>query len=284
MAEPLGQYFSHARQQKGWTLDQAAAKTRIQLQYLKAVEEDNYALLPEEVFAKGFVRSYARMLGLDETEVMHRFNESGGQYYAKRAEREQLKQQLEEEKRRKKANQLMVAGVVGVALVVLLLVIGQDRDPIKPTAETSAPSLENSAPARPPVMVEPGTSPGSVLPVPSEPLAGIGAPMIDPAPPTPVGVEPAFSDDLPLDGIAPDGKKIVLDVEALERAWVLVKADHGAVQDVMLLPGEHVRWSAENKLTLTLGNAGGVRISLNGKRQGPYGASGQVVKDLIFSR
>ena len=57
----------------------------------------------------------------------------------------------------------------------------------------------------------------------------------------------------------------------------------GAVQDVMLLPGEHVRWSAEKKLMLTLGNAG-VRISLNGKRQGPYGASGQVVKDLVFTR
>jgi len=284
MAEPLGQYFSHARQEKGWTLDQAAAKTRIQLQYLKAVEEDNYTLLPEEVFAKGFVRSYARMLGLDEMEVMHRFNESGGQFYAKRAEREQLKRQLQEEERRKKANQVMVAGVVGVALVVLLLVIGQDRNRIKPAAEAPPPSPENSAPARPLVTIEPGPSPRSVLPVPPEPLAGIGAPMSEPAPPTPVEVEPAFPADLPLDGIASDGEKLVLDVEALERAWLLVKADHGAVQDVMLLPGEHVRWSAEKKLILTLGNAGGVRISLNGKRQGPYGASGQVVKDLVFTR
>jgi cytoskeleton protein RodZ len=284
MAESLGQHFSHARQEKGWTLDQAAAKTRIQLQYLKAVEEDNYAQLPEEVFAKGFVRSYARMLGLDEMEVMRRFNESGGQFYAKRAEREQLKQQLQEEERRKKANQLMVAGVVGVVFVVLLLVIGQGHDRIKPMVETPEPSPENSVPASPPAAVEPRPSPRAVLPVPPEPLAGIEAPMSEPAPPTPVGVEPAFSADLPLDGIAPDGEKLVLDVEALERAWLLVKADHGAVQDVMLLPGEHVRWSAKKKLMVTLGNAGGVRISLNGKRQGPYGASGQVVKDLVFTR
>ncbi|TLY21222.1 MAG: hypothetical protein E6K67_00160 [Nitrospirae bacterium] len=35
---------------------------------------------------------------------------------------------------------------------------------------------------------------------------------------------------------------------------------------------------------MTLGNAGGVRISVNGKLQGPYGGSGKVIKNLIFTR
>src|SRR5881296_4358278 len=87
MGDSLGEYFQRAREAKGLTLEEAAARTRILPQYLKAVEENNYARLPDEVFAKGFVRSYARILGLNEDAVIRKFDESGGQFYAKRAER-----------------------------------------------------------------------------------------------------------------------------------------------------------------------------------------------------
>src|SRR6266568_9631983 len=107
MGESLGQYFRRGREDKGWTLEEAASKTRILPQYLQAVEDDNYEQLPAEVFAKGFIRSYARLLGLDEMEVLRKFEESGGQFYAKWDEREQLKQQAREETRRKKANKLI---------------------------------------------------------------------------------------------------------------------------------------------------------------------------------
>ena len=46
MGESLGQYLREAREEKGWTLEQAAFKTRILYQYLKAVEDDNYEQLP----------------------------------------------------------------------------------------------------------------------------------------------------------------------------------------------------------------------------------------------
>src|SRR5437870_7345218 len=97
MGDSLGEYFQRAREAKGLTLEEAAARTRILPQYLRAVEENNYSRLPDEVFAKGFVRSYARILGLDEAAVVRKFDESGGQFYAKRAERETRRLQLVEE-------------------------------------------------------------------------------------------------------------------------------------------------------------------------------------------
>jgi cytoskeletal protein RodZ len=298
MADPLGQYLKRAREAKGLTLEQAAAKTRILPDYLRAVEEDNYARLPEEVFAKGFVRSYASCLGLDEMEVLQKFNESGGQFYAKKAEREQLKHQLLEEERRKRTNQLIVVGMVGLALIVLFLVTGQDREGAKSRSEVpSEPpamprtSVPASGPTRPDPAARPEpprtditTRPESTEPPPrGEPLPR-GEPGREIMPPTPIEVERNLSQALPLEGIAPDREKLVLDVEAIERSWVLVKADHNPAQDVMLSPGERVRWSAQDRLSLTLGNAGGVRVSLNGKPQGPYGGSGKVVKDLVFTR
>src|SRR5256712_9248307 len=156
MADSLGDDFQRAREAKGLTLEEAAARTRILPQYLKAVEENNYTRLPDEVFAKGFVRSYARILGLDEAAVVRKFDESGGQFYAKRAERETLRQQLEEEERRKKVNRNLVVGGVGVALLLLFVLVGRDRDPSERLPESEPiPSASQQEPAPPPPPAEP---------------------------------------------------------------------------------------------------------------------------------
>src|SRR3989440_7528194 len=270
MGDSLGEYFQRAREAKGLTVEEAAARTRILPQFLKAVEENNYARLPDEVFAKGFVRSYARILGLDEAAVIRKFDESGGEFYAKRAERETLRQQLEEEERRKKVNRNTVVGVVGVALLLLFVLIGRDRDRSERLPESEPlPSASQQVPAPPPPPAEPAE------------------PASEPAPrlaPGPLEVERNFSSVLPLEGIAPDDrKKMVLDVEAVERCWVKVQTDRAAPQEVLLNPGDRVRWKAQERMALTLGNAGGVRVMLNGKLQGPFGAPGPVGREILFT-
>jgi cytoskeleton protein RodZ len=271
MSESLGECFQKAREAKGLTLDEAAARTRILPQYLKAVEDNNYAKLPDEVFAKGFVRSYARILGLDEATIIRQFDESGGQFYAKRNERESLKQKLEEEERRKKVNRNIVVGMVSVALVLLFVLMGRDRDRSEPRPALTDPVPAASAPA----------------PAPEPPRAEPAAPPGDPFPralPGQSEVERNFSGVLPLEGVAPDDKKkLILDVEAIERCWVKVQTDHAPVQEVLLNPGDRNRWKAQERLILTLGNAGGVRVSLNGKLQGPFGSRGKVVREIVFT-
>lgn len=285
MPESLGEVFQKAREAKGLTLDDAASKTRILPFYLKAVEENNYARLPDEVFAKGFVRSYARILGMDEAAVIKKFDESGGLFYAKRAERETLKQRLQEEERRKRINRNIVIGLVGVALVVLLVLIGQERE--DPTFLLGrAPSVTQPqppvSPALAPTVPVPTREPQRPAPVMPSPAPTVSVPERTVLAPT--EVERNFSAALPLEGVVPDPKKVILDIEALERTWVLVQADHAPAQDVMLNPGDRVRWKAQDRFTLTLGNAGGVRVYFNGNLQGPYGASGQVVRNLEFAR
>lgn len=55
------------------TLDDIEEETKIRKFYIVALEEGNYHLLPAMVYASGFVRRYARMLGLDENEVVQEF-------------------------------------------------------------------------------------------------------------------------------------------------------------------------------------------------------------------
>src|SRR5512143_636041 len=69
----LGRYLHDARVARGIDLRDAAQQTRISLQYLRALEEENFEKLPGDVFVRGFLKNYARFLRLDEAEVMKQY-------------------------------------------------------------------------------------------------------------------------------------------------------------------------------------------------------------------
>ncbi len=64
-----GKALKALREQKGVDLKQIVQETKINITYLKLLEEDNYALLPAPVYIKGFLVQYARCLGLPPEKV-----------------------------------------------------------------------------------------------------------------------------------------------------------------------------------------------------------------------
>jgi cytoskeletal protein RodZ len=56
-------------------LHNAAQQTRIKINYLKALEEEDFSRLPGEVFVKGFLKNYGKFLRLDESEVLKKYLE-----------------------------------------------------------------------------------------------------------------------------------------------------------------------------------------------------------------
>jgi hypothetical protein len=63
-----------------------------------------------------------------------------------------------------------------------------------------------------------------------------------------------------------------------ERSWVLVEADGERLFAGILEPGSRDTWTARERISLRSGNAGGVRLMLNGEDLGPFGEVGQVVE------
>ena len=55
------------------TLEEISRQTKVHTRFLEAIEHDDLSLLPAKAFAKGFLRSYARMVGLDEDLVITNF-------------------------------------------------------------------------------------------------------------------------------------------------------------------------------------------------------------------
>ena len=70
MAESLGEKLRAAREARGIALREVADQTRISGRYLEAIEADDYKPLPGGVFNKGFIKTFARYVGVDETEAI----------------------------------------------------------------------------------------------------------------------------------------------------------------------------------------------------------------------
>jgi cytoskeleton protein RodZ len=112
-----GQFLREQRELKGLGVQEVAEQLHLTRHYVKALESDNYDKLPGEVFAKGYIRSYARLLGLDPDDVLSLYQQLGERKQARK--QEAIKRHA---RRRLDRNRpwIIVSGVAFVALAVLL--------------------------------------------------------------------------------------------------------------------------------------------------------------------
>ena len=70
MSQTLGEKLRQAREARGVSISEVAEQTRISALYLKSIENDDYKPLPGGIFNKGFIKSYAKFVGIDENEAL----------------------------------------------------------------------------------------------------------------------------------------------------------------------------------------------------------------------
>lgn len=75
MDSSIGKRLRDERERRKLSLEELSQTTRIPLRALLSIEEDRFDALPSDVFARGFLRSYSRALGVDDSEILKRFSE-----------------------------------------------------------------------------------------------------------------------------------------------------------------------------------------------------------------
>lgn len=255
----IGEYLKKIRGEKGISLEDLSSKTRININCLKALEENDFARIPVKVFAKGFLRAYARALALDEKEILTLFDNSSREYYENKSANEWLKEkkEIQVEKDTKK-NSFILSLVAGGFLLILIMFIIFHSIGSRRGDQSVDGSLEE------------------VIIPPSPPVKESGSSV----------QEERISDDIKAEG--PQAKvppmEMLLEVEATEDTWVSAKIDDGIIKEALLKPGDKVVWKASNKFLLTLGNAGGVNLKWNGKPLEPLGPRGRVIRNYPLQR
>jgi cytoskeletal protein RodZ len=212
-ADTFGQWLKRQRELRDISLREVSDVTKINLRYLQALEENRFSALPAPVFARGFLREYARYVGLDPDEVVN-------YYIAAQQEQEPESPSGPRPRRLHSSTQwfyglVLTTAVVGLFGVVAAISIWAERRP------------ERSEP--PP----------------------IAAPVFAPAPPAPAQAEAQAPLEVTLD--------------FTENCWVEALLDGSERISELRVQGESLRLTADESVSLTLGNAAGVRIEVNGQ-------------------
>ena len=78
----------------------------------------------------------------------------------------------------------------------------------------------------------------------------------------------------------PAGQRLL--IRAVEPTWIRVQVDEGQVVEELLQAGAVREWTAARRFVLTVGNAGGLEVDLNGRRMPALGAKGAVIQRLVL--
>jgi cytoskeletal protein RodZ len=290
----FGEYLQREREMRGVSLEEISAATKISMRFLKAIENEELAKLPGGIFTRSFVRTYARYLGLDEERVLADCQLAGKQKAEVDIRRiTASRAQPDGAATRTRIIALVMAGVllaVGYALFRYSRRIREQRSstPLVVPPSTPAPGTNSpakAAPAQPSTPTQPESNP-TLTPTSSPPAGAATVPGTpEGSPPSPgakanptnqsATSEAASAVAAPTD--------LVLQVAATERAWVAVDADGKTVLQKVLNPNEVQNLKGHDSFDVTVGNAQGIVLTLNGETLKPLGRRGEV-KSIHLTR
>ncbi len=120
----IGNILRTERETQGRTLTEVSKAVYIKTKYLSALEEENFAAIPGEVYVKGFIRAYASYLGMDGEELVAQYD---GPSESILLQKETLTAVTEggkgrRRRRRKAVSWPEITIIVGVILFILLIV------------------------------------------------------------------------------------------------------------------------------------------------------------------
>ncbi len=265
----FGQKLRQAREARNITLQEIAATTKIGTRALQALEWERFEQLPGGIFNKGFVRAYARAVGLNEEETVAAYMEAA-KVAPPETDMHTLASQMEASRPERRGGGPNAATVVGVVAILVALALGglwlrEHRKESRDQAEAQ-PSRASSSVAPAPVTQPPVAAPAqSTAPVTPAPDATPVAPPIAPEQSAPVEVS----------------------ITATARSWISVLRDDNPAETVTLDPAKPElttrTYKAKERVRLIVGNPAGITVTCNGKPAGTLGNAGQRVSLLFTS-
>lgn len=279
----FGEKMQREREMRNISLDEIAESTKIGSRMLRALEQEDFDKLPGGIFNKGFVRAYAKFLGLDEEQAVADFQ-------AAFAEKQQQHmpngigtgltetEVLPSLAATSVADRLMQSDQAAVFLkaAVLLIfvlgvggfgwkyVMGKSASNAQPQVGAAATSSQTeAAPVKQPANSEDKSKSSvtaeTVKTKPAEvksSAANVSNPLSS----------DASTEASPVDLTAAGNvSKISLQIHATQESWVQITADGKVLISEVLSPSTHKSFRATKEMVVKLGNAGGVELSYNGK-------------------
>ena len=245
----LGEELKRRREERDITLGDISESTRIGTRFLKAIEADNYSILPGGIFTRSFIRAFAKQVGMDEDEAITIYNQQVGVQPAT-AQATETHSPAEDRPRRSepliyhsgptRTNWSTVVIAAGILLFIVLIVfalVKQLNQSSQSPEQAAAPTAQPS----PPGTDQPASATDTSAPQAAE----------QPSPPAVTG--------------EPLTVKIESVADASENSSIQYWIDDAPKSTAILLrPGEtHTLPPAQNQVRLTIGNRLPLKLKIN---------------------
>jgi len=256
--ETIGEHLKRVRETCGYSLEDVARATKINPRYLSAIENDEFAKIPGEIFLQGFLRSYARFLGIEEREIIGRLKDRRSEV----PHTEFHIQAVKFEEKRKGISLLsgkwkllisLGGGILALLIVIILFAGGHETTSIESSKEADEVGKVHK------VSVEKEIREDSAK---TSPVKEVH----------------------PLRDVQSREGSLSLRLKAKELTWVQIDIDGKGKKEALLRPGDEVLYTGEETIGMTIGNAGGVDAVINGKMEGPFGKSGEVIRGILITK
>jgi len=231
----FGEHLKRERELREVTLQEITSATRIGTRFLEALENEDWEQLPGGVFNRGFVRSIARFLGLDEEDLLADYDLAHGAEV-------QAQEQQQDNVRPSPPRWFPLALLAGLILLALCLIAGGIYAWRHYTAGRAQKQSQHSFP-QPAPSLAPAASLQNTIP------AASSAP-----------------------GVAQQPLDLSVSASALTRVRVL--SDGDLLFDTILQPGDNRHFTAQDQCEVTAGDSGAVLLELNGQAMPPRGVPG----------
>ncbi len=267
----IGAELKRAREERGLSFEEIERATKIRRRYLEGLEREDYSVMPAAVYVQGFLKTYANYLGLDGSELSRRLKER------QTPQQEYINLEIPQDGSfdkplsepvfldgpgRRISSGTFVMPVLAVVLLVIvvggLYFIGFPNNNSSPA---NNPSGKHPARAEQPANHNKQPAPSHSKNNPkSEGKKNAGA----------------GGGTKTREKTRANSLKAAVDVSGNE-AWMEIKADGNIAYTGLAEPGFSKTFRAKHEITILTGNAGAVRVKLNGQDIGTLGSSGQVV-------
>ncbi len=269
----IGGAIAAAREKLGKSFEDIFQETKINPEYLKKIEEGQFDFLPRP-YVVAYLKTFANKVKLDGQALVDQWLEAE-KAQLQAAEDDQAESPVGEQRAADIVPELKqpktpppvrrfsreILGGVGLVLGVLLLLYYFSQNS-QPSPSQQAAEIE--------------TQQESVQEIPIQAMVAesekrVQQTLIPPVPET----DPASA---PTAGRPGD---LLLKVEATENVWMKIVIDGVDESEYTFRPGNRYQWDGSHEFRLIIGNAGGVRLYLNGRDLGEIGESGQVARLTI---
>jgi cytoskeleton protein RodZ len=264
----IGQALEKARKEQGLTLEAIEQATKIRKYYLSCLEREDYGALPDAVYARGFLKTYANYLGLDGEEFSRALKDQ------RRLRRERAEPSVAPQESSFEQPLVNPAGLTGrrrilartaltvlVALLAVFAVVG--------ALYFVGSSVQTSGSGPPPSGGEQKRAGGDSKPQPDSAQKKNAGEESERA----GGAQAAREEST---SAAPETLVVRVTVKDAP-SWLSILTDGALAYEQIAQPGFSQTFEAKHRVRITTGNAGAVDVEVNGQSLGRLGASGEVL-------